>query len=94
MALVRFVQAWARRKGATEAQISLAWLLARKPWIVPIPGTTNASHLEENIAAASVSFSPDELKELDLALAAIAVKGARLPAAILAATGVEAPPKR
>ena len=71
MALVELVKTWARRKNATPAQLALAWLSARKPWIVPIPGTTNVAHLEENVAAASISFSAAELKELDAALAAI-----------------------
>lgn len=82
------------RKDATPAQLSLAWLSARKPWIVPIPGTTNIAHMEENFAAASVSFGAAELEELDAALAAISIQGARLPPSMLAATGVEAPPKR
>jgi aryl-alcohol dehydrogenase-like predicted oxidoreductase len=94
MALVRLVQAWARRKDAAPAQVALAWLTARKPWIVPIPGTTNVAHLEENVAAAAISFSATELKELDGGLAAITVQGERLSPAVLAATGVEAPPKR
>ncbi len=78
----------------TPAQLSLAWLTARKPWIVPIPGTTNVAHLEENVAAASISFTDAELKELDTALNAIRVQGARLSPPVLAATGVEAAPKR
>lgn len=94
MALVRLVQTWARRKNATPAQFALAWLTARKPWIVPIPGTTNVAHLAENVAAASIAFSAEELKELDGGVAAIAIQGDRLPAPVLAATGVEAPPKR
>jgi aryl-alcohol dehydrogenase-like predicted oxidoreductase len=94
MALVRLVQAWARRKDAAPAQVALAWLTARKPWIVPIPGTTNVAHLEENVATAAISFSATELKELDGGLAAITVQGERLSPAVLAATGVEAPPKR
>jgi aryl-alcohol dehydrogenase-like predicted oxidoreductase len=94
MALVRLVQTWARRKSVTPAQLSLAWLTAQKPWIVPIPGTTNTAHLEENVAAASVSFTAAELSELDTALAAIHIRGERLPPAVLAATGVEAAPKR
>ncbi len=57
MALVELVRTWARRKNASPAQVALAWLTARKPWIVPIPGTTNMAHLEENVAAASISFS-------------------------------------
>jgi aryl-alcohol dehydrogenase-like predicted oxidoreductase len=94
MALVRLVQAWARRKNATPAQLALAWLSARKAFIVPVPGTTNVAHLEENVAAASISFSATELQELNAALAAIPVRGERLPPAVLAGTGVEAVPKR
>ena len=94
MPLVRLVQTWARRKDATPAQLALAWLTARKPWIVPIPGTTNVAHLEENVAAGAISFSAAELKELDAALAAITIQGDRLSPAVLAATGVEAPPKQ
>lgn len=93
MALQRLVQAWARRHNASPSQIALAWLLARKPWIIPIPGTTNVAHLEENVDAASIVLSESELKEFDSAIAAIAIKGERLPAPVLAATGVEAPPK-
>jgi aryl-alcohol dehydrogenase-like predicted oxidoreductase len=94
MPLVRLVQTWARRKAATPAQLALAWLTARKPWIVPIPGTTNVAHLEENVAAASITFAPAELKELDAALAALPIRGERLSPPVLAQTGVEAPPKR
>jgi aryl-alcohol dehydrogenase-like predicted oxidoreductase len=92
--LVDLVRSWARRKNATPAQLSLAWLTARKPWIVPIPGTTNVAHLEENVRAAAISFSAAELAELDAAISAIPIRGARLSPAVLAATGVEAPPKR
>ena len=94
MRLVRLVQTWARRKDVTPAQLALAWLTARKPWIVPIPGTTNAAHLEENAGAAAISFSSAELKELDAGLAAITIRGDRLSPTVLAATGVEAPPKQ
>ena len=94
MALVRLVQTWARRKEATPAQVALAWLTARKPWIVPIPGTTNVAHLEENVAAATISLSAEELKELETDLGAITIQGDRLSPAVLAATGVEAPAKR
>jgi aryl-alcohol dehydrogenase-like predicted oxidoreductase len=92
--LVEVVRDWAQRKNATPAQISLAWLTARKPWIVPIPGTTNMAHLEQNVGAAAITFSAAELAELDAAIAAIPIRGARLPPQVLAATGVEAPPKR
>ena len=94
MALVELVRTWAARKNATPAQLSLAWLRAQKPWIVPIPGTTNATHLEENVAATSISFSPSELAELNAALGGISIRGARLSDAVLSATGVEAPPKQ
>jgi len=94
MALVELVQTWARRKSATPAQVALAWLSARKPWVVPIPGTTNVAHLQENVGAASIVFSAAELKQLDADLAAVPIRGARLSPQVLAATGVEAPPKR
>ena len=93
LALVALVKLWAARKEATPAQIALAWLLAQKPWIVPIPGTTQMAHLNENNGAALVQFSPDELSELNRAVAAIEIRGARLPDAVLAMSGVEAPPK-
>jgi aryl-alcohol dehydrogenase-like predicted oxidoreductase len=94
MRLVDLVRTWALRKNATPAQLSLAWLSARKPWIVPIPGTTNVTHLEENVGAAAITFSAAEMAELDAAIAAIPIRGARLPPPVLAGTGVEAPPKR
>jgi aryl-alcohol dehydrogenase-like predicted oxidoreductase len=68
------------RKGATPAQIALAWLLAQKPWIVPIPGTTKVHRLEENIAAAGVELSGDDLRDINDAVAKITVQGARYPA--------------
>jgi len=89
--LVALVQEWARRKQATSAQIALAWLLARKPWIVPIPGTTQTAHMLDNIGAGSVAFSESERSELDAALARITIRGERLPAAVLVFSGVEAP---
>jgi aryl-alcohol dehydrogenase-like predicted oxidoreductase len=91
LALVALVQEWARRKQATPAQIALAWLMARKPWIVPIPGTTQMAHMIENIGAGAIGFSDGELKELDAAVAAVAIRGERLPPAVLAYSGVEAP---
>jgi len=69
----------AERKKATPAQIALAWLLAQKPWMVPIPGTTKLARLEENIAAVSVNLTPDDLREIDTAASKIAVQGARYP---------------
>jgi aryl-alcohol dehydrogenase-like predicted oxidoreductase len=67
----------AERKRATKAQVALAWLLAQKPWIVPIPGTTKVHRLEENLAATSVELTPGDLSEIDVALSQIAVHGAR-----------------
>ena len=93
LALVALLRNWAERKQATPAQIALAWLMAQKPWIVPIPGTTQMAHMLENIGAAAVQFTPSELTELNQAVSAIQVKGARLPDAVLVFSGVEAPPK-
>ncbi len=78
-ALVDLLGRFAQQKKATPAQIALAWLLAQKPWIVPIPGTTKLHRLEENIRAANVELSPDELRELETAASKIAVQGARYP---------------
>jgi aryl-alcohol dehydrogenase-like predicted oxidoreductase len=78
-AVVDLVGRFAQQKKVTPAQIALAWLLAQKPWIVPIPGTTKLHRLEENIAAANVTLSPDELRELGAAAAKIPVQGARYP---------------
>lgn len=94
MALADLVRRWAQRKNTTPAQLSLAWLLAQKPWIVPIPGTTNAAHMTENLGAASISFSADELKQLNAAVAAIRIQGDRLPPAVAVMSGAEAPLKR
>jgi aryl-alcohol dehydrogenase-like predicted oxidoreductase len=80
-ALLDLLTAAAARKGATPAQIALAWLLARKPWIVPIPGTTKLARLEENIGAAEIKLTPDDLREIDEAAALIPVEGARYPGA-------------
>jgi aryl-alcohol dehydrogenase-like predicted oxidoreductase len=92
-ALVEVVRTWAQRKETTPARLALAWLLAQKPWIVPIPGTTNTAHLEDNVGAAGVSFTPGELKLLNDAVATVAIRGQRLPDAVLRGTGVEAPPE-
>ena len=77
----------AERKGATRAQLALAWLLARKPWIVPIPGTTKLDRLEENLAAASVELTAAELREIEDATSKFPVQGARLPEPILKLSG-------
>jgi aryl-alcohol dehydrogenase-like predicted oxidoreductase len=78
-ALVDLIGRFAQQKKATPAQIALAWLLAQKPWIVPIPGTTKLHRLEENIAAANVELSTDDLRQLETAASKIAVQGARYP---------------
>ncbi len=93
LALVELLKIWAERKEATPAQISLAWLMARKPWIVPIPGTTQMAHMLENIGADGVQFTAAERTELNQSVAAIEVQGTRLPEGILAMSGLEAPPK-
>ena len=90
--LVGLVQEWAARKQAAPAQIALAWLLAQKPWIVPIPGTTVVAHMVENSGAADVRFTPDEVAELNAAVRAIEIQGQRLPDQVLALSGVEAAP--
>jgi len=86
MALVTVIKAVAERKGATPAQIALAWLLAQKPWIVPIPGTTKLHRLEENLGAVDVVLTEDDLKDIDATSARLDLKGERLPAAVLALT--------
>src|SRR5437016_2284966 len=78
-ALVDRIGEFARQKNATPAQIALAWLLAKKPWIVPIPGTTKLHRLQENIGAVDVQLSPDDLHGLETAASKIAVQGARYP---------------
>jgi len=78
-AVVDLLGKFAQQKKATPAQIALAWLLAQKPWIVPIPGTTKLHRLEENIGAVNVELSPEELRELETAASKIAVQGARYP---------------
>jgi aryl-alcohol dehydrogenase-like predicted oxidoreductase len=93
LALVELLKIWAERKEATPAQISLAWLMAQKPWIVPIPGTTQMAHMLENIGADGVQFTDAELTELNQSVAAIEVQGARLPDGVLAMSGLEAPPQ-
>lgn len=93
LALVALLKDWAARKQAAPGQVALAWLMARKPWIVPIPGTTEMQHMIENVGAAAIRFTPDEMGELDRAVSAIQVRGARLPDAVLAYSDVEAPAK-
>jgi len=81
-ALIALVEEIAKRKNATPAQISLAWLLAQKPWIVPIPGTTKLHRLEENIGAVEVELTPADLREIESALAKVAIQGDRYPASM------------
>jgi aryl-alcohol dehydrogenase-like predicted oxidoreductase len=78
-ALVEIIGKFAARKKVTPAQVALAWLLAQKPWIVPIPGTTKLHRLKENIGAASVQLAPEEFDELETAASKITVQGARYP---------------
>ncbi len=86
-ALVDLLGQVAASKQATPAQIALAWLLAQKPWIVPIPGTTKLHRLEENIGAAAVELTPEDLREIESAASKITIQGARLPEAVLKMTG-------
>ncbi|NVO24739.1 aldo/keto reductase [Donghicola mangrovi] len=90
LALVALLREWAQRKDATPGQIALAWLLAQAPFIVPIPGTTQMPHMEENIGAANVRFTSAELAELNTAVRAIEIKGSRLPDWVASLSGVEA----
>ena len=88
MALVALVQAVAARKGATPAQLALAWLLAQKPWIAPIPGTTKLHRLEENLGAVNVELTAGDLREIDAAASTLQLEGARLPEVALKMTGL------
>jgi aryl-alcohol dehydrogenase-like predicted oxidoreductase len=88
MVLVDLVKAVAEGKGATPAQVALAWLLAQKPWIVPIPGTTKLHRLEENLGAVNVELTGDDLKQIDKAASGLKLEGARLPEAVLKMTGL------
>jgi aryl-alcohol dehydrogenase-like predicted oxidoreductase len=87
LAFVELLREMAARKSATPAQIALAWLLAQKPSIVPIPGTTKLHRLEENIAAAELKLTEDDLREIDRGLRQITPEGERLPQAAEAMTG-------
>ena len=86
-ALVELLESIADRKRATPAQIALAWLLAQKPWIVPIPGTTKLERLEENLGAVALELTPDDLREIDSASAKFPVQGARYPEKLEKLTG-------
>jgi aryl-alcohol dehydrogenase-like predicted oxidoreductase len=84
---VDLLNAMAKRKNATPAQIALAWLLAQKAWIVPIPGTTKLSRLEENIGAVDVELTADDLREIESAASKIDIEGARYPEKLEQLTG-------
>ena len=88
MVLVHAVRAAAQRKSATPAQIALAWLLAQKPWIVPIPGTTKISRMEENLGAVEVQLTEGDLQEIEDATSKLSLEGTRLPEAMLKMTGI------
>jgi aryl-alcohol dehydrogenase-like predicted oxidoreductase len=94
MALVALLQKWGVTKQSTPGQISLAWLLAQKPWIVPIPGTTQMAHMHENIGADKVKFTKDEWQQFNKELESIQILGERLPEFVLQFSKVEAPPKK
>jgi aryl-alcohol dehydrogenase-like predicted oxidoreductase len=87
MVLVDLVKAVADRKGATPAQVALAWLLAQKPWIVPIPGTTKLHRLDENLCAVNVELTENDLQQIDETASSLKLEGARLPEAMLKMTG-------
>ncbi|HUD99561.1 MAG TPA: aldo/keto reductase, partial [Bryobacteraceae bacterium] len=86
-ALINLLASIGQRKKATPAQIALAWLLAQKPWMVPIPGTTKLHRLDENIGAVSVELTPDDLRDIDVAASKITVQGARYPEKLEQMTG-------
>lgn len=86
-ALVDRLGGIAARKGATPAQVALAWLLAQRPWIVPIPGTTKLHRLEENLGAAAIELTPDDLRDIEGALSSVTVQGDRYPAHLQARVG-------
>lgn len=81
--IVDLLRSVANEKNATAAQIALAWLLAQKPWIVPIPGTTKLAHLKENMGAANVKLTPEDLQRMEAAFSKITVHGARSSPAVL-----------
>ncbi len=87
-AIVDVLRRIAETKRATPAQIALAWLLAQKPWMVPIPGTTKLARLEENIGAAAIRLTPDDLREIETAASQITIQGARYPEALEQRTGL------
>ncbi len=91
--LVEIIKKWAVQKNVSPAQISLAWLLHQKPWIVPIPGTTQMAHMLENNGGDNVKFTADELGQFNKEISTVEIKGLRLPQGVLNMSGVESPPK-
>ena len=87
-ALLDMINVFANQKNATPAQIALAWVLAQKQWIVPIPGTTKLTRLKENIGASTVEFTAEELKQIDEASSHIKIEGSRYPEALERTTGL------
>lgn len=85
--IIEFLTTFSAKKGATPAQISLAWLMARKPWIVPIPGTGNMDHLRENIGAVKVDLTPADLREIETGFSRIEIYGGRMDATQMAQIG-------
>jgi aryl-alcohol dehydrogenase-like predicted oxidoreductase len=94
IAIVDLLKKWGLQKNATPAQISLAWLIAQKPWIVPIPGTTQMAHMLENTGAANVKFTAEDWTQFNTELTDIKVEGARLPPFVQSLSNVEAPAKK
>ena len=88
LALVDLLRDVATRKNATPAQVALAWLLAQKPWIVPIPGTTKLNRLEENLGSADIELTPDDLRSIEVAASEFTPTGDRLPEAWMKMTGL------
>ena len=86
--LVELVKKWAERKKANPAQIAIAWLMAQKPWIVPIPGTTKLSRFEENIEAAQIELTTDDMREIEEATSKVTLQGARYPEELDRMTGI------
>ena len=87
LALVDLLKSIAETKQATPAQVALAWLLAQKPWIVPIPGTRNVERLDENLGAAAIQLTPDDMREIENATSRVTIQGARLPEEVLKLSG-------
>ena len=88
--IVELLRTFGAKRGATPAQIALAWLMARKPWIVPIPGTTKPGRLEENVGAAAVELTADDLRELETAFSRIEIYGGRMDARQMVQIGQDA----